>query len=299
MPQLNYQHLLYFWTVAREGTITAACEKLHLTQPTISTQLRALETSLGHPLFDRRGRSLSLTDTGRVVYRYANEIFGLGQDLLDQLEGRPVTGRWTLRIGLADAISKQVAHLLLRPVIEGPEPIRITCYEGKPSALFASLAVNDLDLVLSDSPVPPEVRLRGFNHLLGESDVTVVAAGDLAARYRRRFPKSLDGAPFLLPTPNTSLRRSLDHWFTLRGVRPSIVAEFEDTALLGVFGAAGEGLFVIPAILEEEFRRSSDIRPIGRIESVRTQYFAVSLEQRLQHPGVIAVVDTAHEALSQ
>lgn len=297
MRWLNYQHLLYFWTVAREGSIMAACQKLRLAQPTISTQIKVLEKTLGCSLFDRRGRRLTLTETGRMVFRYANEIFSLGQDLLDQIEGRTVSGRLSLRIGVADAIAKQVAHLLLRPALKTSEPVHITCYEGKPNALLASLAVQDLDLVLSDSPVPPEVKLRGFNHLLGESDVAVVAAGDLALKYRRMFPKSLDGAPFLLPTANTSLRRSLEHWFAVRGVRPGILAEFEDSALLRVFGEAGDGLFVIPTVIEEEVRRTHDLRVVGRIESVRIQYYAITLEQKLQHPGVAAIVETAHGAL--
>jgi len=296
---LNYQHLLYFWTVAREGSIAAACEQLHLAQPTISTQIKTLEEALGCSLFDRSGRRLTLTDTGRMVFRYANEIFGLGQDLMDQLEGRTASGRLSLRVGIADAIPKHVAHLLLRPAINAAEPVRIACFEGKPNALLASLAVHDLDLVLSDSPVPPEMKLKGFNHLLGESEVAVVAAAELAAKYRRMFPKSLDGAPFLLPTANTSLRRSLEHWFSLRGVQPSIVAEFEDSALLKVFGEAGDGLFVIPTVIEEEARHRLDIRLVGRIETVRMQYYAIALERHLHHPGVLAIVETAHAALLQ
>jgi LysR family transcriptional activator of nhaA len=297
MTWLNYQHLLYFWHVVREGTITAACQRLRLAQPTISVQLKTFEKTLGHPLFERQGKHLALTDAGRMTYRYANEIFALGQELLDGLEGRPVEGRTPLRVGIADVVSKYVARMLLRPALRSPEPALISCFEGKPAALVASLAIHDLDLVISDSPVPPEVKLKGFNHLLGESDVFVVGTKDLARKYRRKFPQSLDAAPFLLPTPNTSLRRSLDHWFVSQGIRPQTVAEFEDTALLRVFGESGDGLFVLPAVIEEEIRQLPDITVVGRVESVRMQYYAISLGQKLKHPGVVSIVQTAHAAL--
>jgi LysR family transcriptional activator of nhaA len=295
---LNYHHLLYFWTVAREGTITAASEKLRLAQPTISTQIRVLEKTLGHKLFEHQGRNLVLTETGRMVYSYANEIFALGQELTDTLEGRPVAGRTRLRVGIADVVSKQVAHRILRAALEGPEPAKLVCFEGKPASLLTKLAVHELDLVLSDSPVPPEVKLKGFNHLLGESDVSIVATPELAARYRRLFPKSLDGAPFLLPTENTSLRRSLDLWFSSRGINPVAVGEFEDTALLLVFGQAGAGLFAVPAVIEDGLRQLHDLRVVGRVESVRAQYFAISLERKLKHPGVVAIVEAAHSSLA-
>ena len=294
MIWLNYHHLLYFWTVAREGTITAACQKLRLSQPTVSTQIRVLEQTLGHKLFERHGRNLALTETGQLVYRYANDIFTTGQELVDTLEGRPVEGRLQLRVGIADVLTKQVAHLLLAPALTVSEPVHLICYEGKPAELMAKLSVYDLDLVLSDSPIPPEVKLKGFSHLLGESTVSVFAAKGLAKKYRREFPRSLDGAPFLLPSDNTSLRRLLDHWFTSQGIRPSVVAEFEDSALLKVFGQAGEGLFVTPTIIEHEVKRLYSVGLVGRIDTVKAQYYAISLERRLKHPGVVAIVEAAH-----
>lgn len=298
MTWLNYHHLLYFWTVAKEGTITAACERLRLAQPTVSTQLRILEKTLGHRLFERHGRNLVLTETGRTVYRYANEIFSLGRELVDTLEGRPSKGRMPLRVGIADVLSKQVAHLLLAPALNAPEPAHLICYEGKPAELLAKLSVYELDLVLSDSPIPPEVKLKGFNHLLGESSVSIFAAKDVAVKYRRRFPNSLDGAPFLLPTDNTSLRRSLDQWFASEDIYPSVVAEFEDSALLKVFGQAGIGLFSVPSVIEKETQQLYGVRVVGRLESVRAQYFAISLERTLKHPGVVAIVESAHSQLS-
>jgi len=294
---LNYQHLYYFWTVAREGTITAAGEKLRLAQPTISTQLRVLEKTLGHKLFERQGKRLVLTDTGRMVYRYADEIFGLGRELLDRLEGRPGAGRVSLRVGVADVMSKQVVHRLLRPALDCPEPVQLMCFEGKPTELLARLALHELDLVLSDSPAPPEVKFKGFNHLLGESPLAVVGVSRLAKQYRPGFPQSLDGAPFLLATPNTSQRRALDLWFASHSIRPKTVAEFEDSALLKVFGQAGDGLFVIPAVIEAETRRVYEVEMVGRLDPVRVQYYAISLEQKLRHPGVVAVVEGAELSL--
>ena len=298
MTWLNYHHLLYFWTVAKEGTVTAASQRLRLAQPTVSTQLRILEKTLGQKLFEHHGRSLVLTETGRTVYRYANEIFSLGQELIDTLEAHPAKGRMVLRVGITDVLSKEVAHLLLAPALNSPEPVHLICYEGKPAGLLARLSVYELDLVLSHSPIPPEVKLKGFNHLLGESSVSIFAAKNVALKYRRRFPRSLDGAPLLLPTDNTSLRRSLDQWFASERIRPIVIAEFEDSALLKVFGQAGYGLFAVPSVIEKETQQLYGVRVVGRLEAVRVQFFAISLERKLKHPGVLAIVEAAHSGIS-
>lgn len=297
MDWLNYHHLYYFWSVAKEGTITAACQQLRLSQPTISTQLRALEKSLGHRLLERQGRSLALTDAGRVVYSYANQIFSLGKELVDGLSGVPVESTLPLRVGVADVVSKHVVHLLLTPALQSPEPLQITCMEGKPAALMASLALHELDLVISDSPAPPEVKIRGVSHMLGESDLVIVGAAELARTFRAGFPNSLEGAPMLLPTTNTMLRRTLEYWFQRRGIRPRVVAEFEDTGQLRVFGLNGWGLFVVPAVVEDRVTRLHGVKTVGRIRGARMQYYGISLEQKLTHPGVISIVETAHKAL--
>jgi len=294
---LNYHHLYYFWVVAREGTISAACKELRLAQPTVSTQLRALEQTLGQPLFDRRGRNLVLTDAGNRAYRYANEIFSLGEELVDTFEGHPMEGRTRLRVGIADVLSKQVAHALLAPALQGEEPVTLVCHEGKPAPLLSQLSVYELDLVLSDSPIPPDVKLKGFNHLLGESTIAIYGAKRLAAKYRRGFPESLDGAPMLLPTGNTSIRRSLDQWFASKGVRPVVVAEFEDSALMKVFGQAGAGIYPIPSIIEKESQRLYGGGVIGQISALRVQYYAISVERRLTHPGVVAFINAAQRDL--
>lgn len=294
---LNYHHLLYFWVVAKKGTITAACEELRLAQPTISAQLRALEKDLGHKLFRRVGRKLVLTDSGRIVYRHAEEIFPVGQDLIDTLEGRPTGAPARLRVGVTDVFPKLLAYRFLAPALNLPEPVHIICYEGKPGDLLGQLAAHELDLVLSESPIGPEVQIRAFHHQLGECGVSIFAAKSLAGSYRRRFPRSLDGAPFLLPTENTARRRSLDHWFAMKDMRPLIVGEFEDSALLKVFGQAGAGLFAAPTVIEKETRRQYGVLLVGRLEEVRERFYAISLERKLKHPAVVSIVETAHREL--
>ena len=297
MIWLNYHHLHYFWAVAKEGSITGACERLRLAQPTVSTQLRVLEQTLGQKLFERRGRGLVLTEAGRTTYRYANEIFSLGQELVKTFEGHPTEGRTKLRVGIADVLSKQVAHVLLAPVLQSAEPVSLACFEGKPATLLSQLSMYELDLVLSDSPIPPDVKLKGFSHLLGESAITLFGAKTLAAKYRRGFPQSLNDAPMLLPTENTSIRRSLDYWFTANGIHPLIAGEFEDSALMKVFGQAGAGVYPIPSVIEQETRQVFGGGVVGRIESVRAQYYAISVERRLTHPGVETVIKAAQREI--
>ena len=297
MEWLNYHHLLYFWTVANEGSIARACEKLLLAQPTISGQLRALERSLGDKLFARSGRGLVLTETGQTVYRYADEIFSLGKELADTLKGRPTGRPLRLRVGVADVLPKIVSYRLLEPALHLTEPVQIICREGKPDRLLAELSLHGLDIVLTDAPVGPSVKVRAFSHLLGECGVSIVAAAELAKRLRKRFPQSLDGAPFLLPTDNTVLRRSLDQWFEAKGIRPVIRAECEDSALLKAFGQDGIGAFSVPSVVEKEVCRQYRVNPIGRVEEVKERFFAISVERKLKHPAVVAISDAARQKL--
>lgn len=297
MEWLNYHHLFYFWVVAREGTITRASEELYLTQPTISAQIRALEKALGEKLFTRSGRNLVLTEVGRVVFRYADEIFSLGRELTDTLKGQPRGRPVRFVVGIADALPKLIAYQLLKPALALAEPIRVVCREDKPDRLLAELSVHALDLVLADAPIGPTVKIRAFNHLLGECGITIFAAASVAAVYRRGFPRSLNGAPFLLPTDNTMLRRSLEQWFEAEGIRPHEVGEFEDSALLKVFGQAGAGLFAAPSVIEAEVRRQYGVQILGRIESVRERFYAISVERKLKHPAVVAISEAARQKL--
>ncbi len=238
-----------------------------------------------------------MTETGRLVYRYADEIFSVGRELMDTLRGRPTGNPLRFSVGVADVLPKLVAHRLLEPALKLPEMIQLVCYESTSAELLARLAIHDLDLILSDSPIGPDVRVRAFNHLLGECGVAIFGSKELATSHRRRFPQSLDGAPFLLPARNTSVRRALDSWFESKDIRPSVVGEFDDSALLKVFGQAGAGLFAAPDVIEEEVRRQYGVRVIGRLESVRERFYAISVERKVKHPAVVAIADAAREKL--
>jgi len=297
MNWLNYHHLLYFWTVAREGAITRACEQLHVSQPTISAQLRKLEASLGHKLFKRSGRNLVLTDTGRIVYRHADEIFSIGRDLLDTLKGRPGASPMRFLVGIADVVPKLMTHRLLASALKLRERVQITCYEGKPGELLTRLAMHELDVVLSDIPSSPESGVRAFNHLLGESTVSIFARADQVRKYRRGFPRSLDQAPVLLPTSNTMVRRALDQWMDAYDIRPVTVGEFEDSALLKVFGQQGAGLFPAPTVISKEIQKQYAVRPVGEIKEVHERFYAISMERRVKHPAVVEIADLARRRL--
>jgi LysR family transcriptional regulator, transcriptional activator of nhaA len=294
---LNYHHLLYFWTVAREGGISRAAARLRLAQPTISAQVRTLEDALGQRLFRRQGRSLVLTDVGRTVFGYADEIFGLGRELVETLRGRPAGRPLQLTVGVANAIPKLIAYRLLRPATRAGEPIHLTCREDDVEPLVARLATHDLDAVIADRPAPPHVRVKVFNHLLGESDTAFFASPAVAARLRRRFPRSLHGAPMVLPTANTALRRDLDEWFDREDLAPDVVGEFEDPALMQVFGLGAGAVFPAPAAIERDVAHRHGMRMAGRTQAVRERYYVISAERRLKHPGVLAITGAARDQL--
>jgi LysR family transcriptional activator of nhaA len=297
MEWLNYHHLLYFWTVAKEGSIARACEKLRLAQPTISGQLRVLEESLGEKLFVKQGRGLALTEVGQVVYRYADEIFGIGRELQDVLKGRPRGRPLRLLAGVSDLIPKLVAFRVLRPALQMSERVQIVCDEGPPEHLLAELAEHRIDIVLSDAPIPPTVPVKAYNHLLGTSTATIFAAPRLAGRYRRDFPRCLDGAPFLLPMYESSLRRALEEWFDANNIRPIVIGEFKDRALMTTFGQAGVGIFAGPTAIEKEIREQYGVVPIGRINSIVERFYAISAERKLKHPAVLTISEAARAKL--
>ena len=297
MEWLNYHHLLYFWTVAREGTIARASQELRLAQPTISGQIRALEDQLGEKLFQRSGRNLVLTDMGRVVFRYADDIFSIGRELMDTLKDRPTGRPMRFQVGVADEVTKIIAYRLLEPALRLPSPIHIVCRDGAPERLLTDLATHALDLVIADTPVAPTIKVKVFSHALGETPVTVFGTAKLAAPRRKNFPRSLDGAPFLVPTVGKTLRRTLDQYFEQQQIRPRIVAELDDSALLTTFGQGGAGLFVAPTVLEKEVMRQFGVTVVGRLDAVRERYFAISVERRLKHPAVVAISEAANEML--
>jgi LysR family transcriptional activator of nhaA len=297
MAWLNYHHLLYFWTVAREKTIARAGAQLHLTQPTISGQLRVLEKAVGTKLFNRVGRNLILSDAGRIVYRYADEIFSLGRELQDTLQGRPPGRPLRLAVGVADTLPKVMVYQLLQPALHLADPVQLVCEQGKSEYLHTQLALNALDVVLTDAPLSPTTKIRAFNHLLGECGVSIMGAPKLAATYRRGFPKSLDRAPFLLPGENTALRRSLEQWFDSLQIKPEVRGEFDDTALLKIFGQYEAGLFAVRSVLERDTRRLYQARLVGRVESIRERCYAISAEKKLKHPAVVAITEGARSTM--
>ncbi|MEQ1854874.1 MAG: LysR family transcriptional regulator [Longimicrobiales bacterium] len=294
---INYRHLFYFWTVARLGSVASATKELHLSQPAISAQIRLLERSLGEKLLQRSGRGLVVTDVGRLVQRYAEEIFGLGRELQQALAGSPSGRLGRLAVGITDALPKLVAYRILGPALSLPVPMRLVLRDDRPDRLFADLATHALDLVLSDSPVPPTTLVRAYSHLLGECGVTVFGVPSLAKTYRKRFPTSLAGAPLLLPTDSTAVRAALERWFEAKGVRPAVVAEIEDSAVLKVFGAKGAGLFTAPTVVEDDVREQYRVAVVGRIPEVRERFYATSVERRISHPGVRAITEGARRDL--
>jgi LysR family transcriptional activator of nhaA len=293
MNWINYHHLMYFWTVAREGTIARACEKLHLGQPAISTQLKQLETALGVKLFQKSGRKLEMTEMGITVYRYADEIFSLGSEMLDTIRGRPTGKPLRFSVGIVDSVPKMVAKSLLEPALKMSEPLQLVCVEDTLEKLLSELALHNLDLVLSESPLTGAMRIRAFNHQLGESSIAIFGVKELARKYRANFPLSLDGAPLLLPHGASPLRRSIDTWLDKENFKPVIRAEFDDSALLKVFGQAGEGLFPAPFAFRNEICRQYEVEILGEIPEIREKYFAISAERRLKHPAVVAISQNA------
>jgi LysR family transcriptional regulator, transcriptional activator of nhaA len=292
MEALNHHHLFHFWTVVREGGVTRASERLNVSQPTVSGQLRELEEVLGEKLLARSGRTVVLTDIGRTVYRYADQMIGLDRELLEAVKGRP-TRPERLAVGVAMVVPKLVAYQMLEPALRLPEAIQLDCVQDRPERLLAELAIYGLDVVLADAPAPPAVKVRAYSHLLGECGVSVFGAERLAAAHRRRFPRSLDGAPFLLPSEDSALRFSLEEWFEKQKIRPRVVGTFQDSALLDAFGQAGAGLFAMPAAIEHEVRRQYRVRLVGRLDSVRQRFYAITVERKLRHSAVIAISERA------
>lgn len=297
MEWLNYHHLFYFWTIMREGSITAASSKLSLAQSTVSAQLSKFEESLGAKLFTRVGRSLEPTDMGHLVFRYADEIFSLGREMMDSLRGHPVAGSLSLKVGIVDVIPKLVARKLLEPVGKLPEQVRLICHEGKDENLLAELALHNLDVVLTDTPLRSGLSIKAYNHLLGECGVSFLGVEKLARPLHRDFPHSLDGAPMLLPMAMSSLRGILDRWFEKIGIQPVIIGEFEDTALLKVFGQAGEGIFAVPSVIEKEVEQQYLVQVVGRTREIREKFYAISVERIIKHPAVSAISEAAQKKL--
>lgn len=297
MEWLNYHHLRYFWVVAKEGGLKKAAEKLHVSQPSISEQIKELEEALGEPLFRRSGRSNVLTDAGQIVLRYAEEIFGLGAELMRAVKQRPGLQSLRFYVGVADAIPKLVVNDILRPVLTMPQAVHIICREGKMEDLLAQLAAHRLDIVLADEPASSSLKFKAFTHLLGESGVCFCAAPRLAARLRKGFPASLHDAPALLPTENTALRRCLEKWFQQRQIRPRVVAEFDDAALMKVLAVDGRGFAPVPTVVADEAISRYKLQKVGSTQECKEQFYAITAERRIIHPAAVVITQKAQARL--
>ena len=293
MERLNYHHLFYFWRIAREGGMARAAAALHVSQPTLSGQLALLECDLGEKLFTRVGRRLELTEVGRVAYRYAEEIFGLGRELVRAVQDPPSAHMPRLSVGIVDVLPKLVAQRLLEPALAGPNPTRLVVREDRAERLFAALALHELDLVLADAPPAPGSAVRVFSHVLGESPVALYSAPALATKLRRRYPSSLAGAPVLLPAEGTTLRRGLESWFDRIRVSPRVIGEFDDSALLTAFAQAGHGIIAAPVVIARTLRSAFGLREVGPVMGTSERFYAVSAERRIQHPGVVELTRVA------
>ncbi len=293
MRGLNYNHLYYFWVVAGEGSIARAAERLYLTPQTISGQLHTLEEQLGEKLFKRVGRRLVLTESGRLALDYADEMFRLGAEMEDVLEGRTGGRELPFTVGIVDVVPKLIAYRLLEPALSLNQPVRFVCREGKLEELLADVAIHKLDMVLADTPLASGINVRAFNHALGGCGITFFASRAVAPRHRDAFPHSLNGAPMLLPAINTALRGALMQWLDRLEIRPHIRGEFEDSALMTAFGQAGVGIFIAPTVIEPDIIRQYAVDPIGRTDEVRERFYAISAERRLRHPAVVAIREAA------
>lgn len=297
MAALNFKHLRYFWAVAHAGSIARASERLHVTPQSISTQLHELDEALGTMLLRRAGRGLELTEVGRRVLSYADEIFSLGEELVDVVRDQAAQQPLPLKVGIADSVPKSVSYRVLAPALALDEPVRLVCREGRLPSLLADLAVHQLDLVIADRPLPPDVAVRGYSHRLGSTDVTVFGSEALAATLARPFPECLDGAPFLLPGEDVAVRGRLVRWFEAKGLRPRIVGEFDDSALMKAFGQGGAGLFAGPTAIARFVGDQYGVRPVGRIEDVHEELYAITTERRLTHPAIVAISRAAQHEL--
>ena len=296
---LNLKHLRYFWAVASHGSIARASEALFVTPQTISGQLRDLEEQIGDKLFRREGRNLVLTDTGRLVFSYADEMFRLGVELQDLLSGRTPGSNITLRVGVAMIVPKLLAYRVLEPILQMEESVRLICSEAPLVDLLADLSVHKLDVVLADSPINPTLNIRAYNHLLGESGVSFFSTPDEAAELEAGFPHSLDGMTMLMPSSGSSLRRDLDLWLERNNINPVIIAEFDDRALMKAFGERGAGVFTSPTAVEKDVLDKYGVRVIGRSAELTERYYLISAERRIKNPAVSAITQVARDILFQ
>ncbi len=297
MRWLNYQHFFYFWRVAKKGSVTDACRELRLSQPTISAQLKVFEDTLGEKLFVREGRYLKLTDAGKLALKYAEEVFSTCNEFMDVLDGKDISQPGELKVGISDVVPKVIAYRLIEPAFADTNAGTVSCYEDRTERLLAELAISEVDLVIADAPVPPSVKVKAYNHFLGECGVSFLAQGALAKQFRKGFPQCLTGAPLLLPTREAAVRREIDKWLDVLGVVPRYVAEFQDSALMKIVAREGKGIIPIPSVVQSEIKREYHLELVAETEAVKERFYLISIEKRLKNPLVKSIVDRAQKKL--
>jgi len=298
MHRLNYQHLYYFWTAAREGGITRASEKLGLAQPTISGQIAVLEESLGSQLLKKDGRKLILTETGRTVFNYAEEIFSLGNELSNTLKGVSNNRVLRLTIGIADSLPKLLVYRLIEPALKIDRPVQIICYEDKKEHLLKELSHHGIDLIISDGPAANSLGVQAHNHFIGASNIAVFSSPILAQEYKVDFPWSLKGAPLILPTRNTEMRRSIDQWLENKAITPRIVAEIEDSALMKTFASSGAGIIFAPVSVKTQIKNQYSLEFIGETSEINERFYAITVRRKIEHEAVKIILENAKNWLN-
>lgn len=294
---INYKHLSYFHVVAHEGSIAKASKRLHITPQTISGQLSLLEERIGSDLFERDGRGLKLTEMGRLVLRYADEIFDLGRELSDVIRGAPVIGPSEFIVSAASALPKTIVYKIIEPALGIEHEVDLTCKEGPVEAILSELAIHKVDMVLTDTPLSGNLNVKAYNHFLGQSSLMFFAAPHLARKYKRNFPLSLNNAPMLVPTKQYSIRQLFDSWLTEQNIYPMIHGQFDDSALMKSFGQAGMGIFFMPSIIADEVCHNFNVKAIGEITEMQQKFYAISAERKVKHPAVAAICDSARHTL--
>lgn len=290
---LNYRHLYYFWVVTKEGGFARAAERLDMAIQTISAQVRELEKALGHQLLKPAGRSVALTEAGQAAFARAEEIFQLGQLIPEEVREAASGKVARMAVGLSDGISKLAAHALLSPILATPT-LRLVCHEGEFEQLLAELALHHLDLVLAGQPAPHNPNLRLTSERLVESPVDWYGPSTLVHKAAvAGFPQSLASLPMLLPTGHSALRPRLDRWFDARGLRPHIVGEFEDSALLAVFAARGLGVFPVSRLGAADVALMRGLRLLGPCDGVLEEIHAIRSRRGQHHPLVLQVMAAA------
>ncbi len=297
MDNINYKHLHYFWVVATEGSIARAADKLFITPQTISGQLGMLEERIGQPLFDRVGRRLRLTETGRLVLRYADDIFELGKELSDVLRGAPLVGSSEFIVSAASALPKTIVYKILEPALSVSEDISLTCKEGPVETILGELAVHEVDMVLTDTPLSSAFSIKAFNHYLGQSNLSFFASPDLACKLKDQFPLCLNDCPMILPTKQYAIRQLFDKWCADNNIFPSVRGQYDDSALMKSFGKAGLGVFFMPSIIEQEVKQAYDLEVIGRSHTLKQKFYAISAERKVTHPAVSAICNVARDII--